>query len=701
MATITSTLKMIDAMSNPINSAVLQMERLIASAERVNKVMASAPAATPNLPAVTGAQQRVISQQQQIIHMTQVIQNNYNQINNTVNHHNRTLNQTVSHMHQAAKEQERIERSVKETANSGSGLLRSLRGMAAAYLTIEGARRVGAATIGAAMQQQQLADMFIARTGDEAVGRAMFQQFKTEALAAGQDVAKALQSTMSFFSMTQNTAQLTKLNNLAQRLNAFDSAGNGLEGAAFALKEALSGDIVSLAERFNMSKADIRAFKIVDFANKGDIDGFITAFDKLLEKQRMGQEAYEKMLESPAKQFEIFQNNMRSGFANAGQAAVQALLPLIAMLNKAAQAGQFQPMLNALSAGLANIANTAVWVANVIGQIYNFFSNNWPTIEPIVWGLVGAFGAYLAISKLTTAATALQTAATTKGTLAFAAMTLATKGLTAAWATLNIVMKANIYILIISLVIGLITWIVKLWQTNDDFAAAMVRAWNWILGKIDQVPIVFQRVANSIVGALEWARVKSLQIMENMINGVIDRVNSLIEKLNKVSGTTITTIAKVEFAATAAAQAEYLKQAGETALASMEESAAAKAVAREQKVLDMLTNRKAKRAAEQTNAAQDSFDFSAWNQQADINRINSVGEVGKIRDSVDIASEDLRLMREVAERNSIQNFVSLAPTVQVTTGPVNKESDIQTIVAGIKTYMETELASSAKGVYNV
>lgn len=188
-------------------------------------------------------------------------------------------------------------------------------------------------------------DMFVARTDREDVGQAMFDRFKKNALAAGQDVNESLQGTLSFFSATQNVNQLEKLNNLAQRLNAFDSAGNGIEGANFALKEALSSDIVSLAERFNMGKSDIRASGIVDMAKAGNIDGFIKSFDKLLESQKMGQKAFDTMLASPAKQLEIMKNNVRSMFADAGGAATKSLLPMIQMLNNAFKQGKFDAFL--------------------------------------------------------------------------------------------------------------------------------------------------------------------------------------------------------------------------------------------------------------------------------------------------------------------------------------------------------------------
>ncbi len=328
--------------------------------------------------------------------------------------------------------QEQTNNSVNKTQGSTSNWLSGLKGILATFLSIAGAVKLLHATVGAAMEQLKMEDMFKARTGDVQVGSAMFDKFKAEALAAGQDVNKSLQSTLSFFSTTQNTDQLSKLNNLAQRLNAFDAAGNGIEGAAFALKEAMSGDIVSLAERFNMSKTDIRAFKIDDLGKAGDMDGFIKAFDQLLEKQKMGQAAFETMLASPAKQVEILNNNIKSMFADAGGDAVQALLPLINMLNTAFKEGKFQPFFDGLRSGLEAVTNVAKEVFNVFLQVYDFFVGNWSSIEPVIWGVVGAFAAWKVATLAQAAAQAIATFATGAGTVAIFAQTLATQGLAAA-----------------------------------------------------------------------------------------------------------------------------------------------------------------------------------------------------------------------------------------------------------------------------
>jgi hypothetical protein len=83
-----------------------------------------------------------------------------------------------------------------------------------------------------------------------------------------------------------------------------------------------------------------------------------------------------------------------------------------------------------------------------------------------------------------------------------------------------------------------------------------------------------------------------------------------------------------------------------------------------------------------------------------IDKVGKVGKVGKIDDTVDISSEDLRALRDLAEMKSIQNFVTLTPVVRVTTGPISKDVDVDTVIKRIEQSLESEIAISAQGVYS-
>lgn len=78
-----------------------------------------------------------------------------------------------------------------------------------------------------------------------------------------------------------------------------------------------------------------------------------------------------------------------------------------------------------------------------------------------------------------------------------------------------------------------------------------------------------------------------------------------------------------------------------------------------------------------------------------------IDSVGSIEDTVDVSNEDLEIIRELAEMESIQNFVTLTPKVNIKTGPVSKDVDIDEIVRRIEKSIEEEMEASTKEVYGL
>jgi hypothetical protein len=85
-----------------------------------------------------------------------------------------------------------------------------------------------------------------------------------------------------------------------------------------------------------------------------------------------------------------------------------------------------------------------------------------------------------------------------------------------------------------------------------------------------------------------------------------------------------------------------------------------------------------------------------WDNNAKIQRVDSVG---KIDNKVDISSEDLKVMRDLAEMKAVQNFVTLTPTLQVTTGDLHEKVDVDEMIHRIGDRMESAISSSAEGVF--
>ncbi|KZS45698.1 phage tail protein [Paenibacillus glucanolyticus] len=428
--------------------------------------------------------------------------------------------------------------------------------------------------------------------------------------------------------------------------------------------------------------------------------------------------AMEALQNNGAFQMEQLKRNFALGFAEAGRGSVEALSPLLTMLNDAFQAGKFQPFFDGLSNVLTFtleliglLVENALWLSNTIVE-------NWSGISPIVWGIVAALGAYWLMTQ---------------------GITLALQVAKLAQIAFNAAMSANPYVLVAMLLIGIVTALITLWNTNDEFAAGFLRAWNGILNFFDQIPIFFTWVGNGIASAFDWAKVETLKIVDSMANGVIDRINWLIEKLkNIVPGLAIDTLGHLELSGNAAVEAEAARQSRAANLESMQQDAAGKAAEREANVQKFLGDRESKRAKEAAEkAAQEAAQKAAEeaakqaaeaakNQQLgsvpgsgsslpsrvttpqlptigvgdkDIGKVGKVGQVDKIKDKVDISSEDLKMLRELAEMKNIQNNVTLQPSISFGDTHVRNESDINTIVAHITEKLEQDIASSVDAAY--
>lgn len=225
--------------------------------------------------------------------------------------------------------------------------------------------------------------------------------------------------------------------------------------------------------------------------------------------------------------------------------------------------------------------------------------------------------------------------------------------------------------LIISLVLGLITAIVAL---------------NTVTGGLKQI---FSSAFGFIVDVAESA----MNFVISLINGVIKGFNSVTGFFGKILGMDMHQIEEIEYRA----DFSKVKEAGQDFIENFSLEDLKDKIFSTPEMPDLYDE----------DALQDyGLDLPGddWNVQApsdSLGDIGKVGEVGKIRDTVDISSEDIKMMRELAEMKNIQNFVSLTPSVSVQTGDITSGHDLDTIVNRITTTLETQIASGAKGVWNV
>lgn len=320
-------------------------------------------------------------------------------------------------------------------------------------------------------------------------------------------------------------------------------------------------------------------------------------------------------------------------------------------------------------------------VIQAIGSGAQWIYDNWSTIAPIFWGLASAALAYAVALGIQTAATWIADGAakaffTTLLTNPLFWIALAV-GVVVAWAALKV---------------------------------ALFATYNWIANLIDKLKLCWQRAGVAIAGYMGDMKVNVLTILQNMVNGAIDIINKFIGLLNKIPGVSIDAVEQVTFATTAKAENEAAKQARADALNKYESDIKAAQAQRDatysaakKELADATAALSKTYANAKAEAAQAKSDVGAtdWNVDGtnDVGKVDSVGSVGKIDSDVNIADEDLKFLRDVAEMRYVQNFVTLTPTVAVE-AQISEKVDVDEVVERIESKLEDEFTAAAEGVYN-
>jgi hypothetical protein len=216
--------------------------------------------------------------------------------------------------------------------------------------------------------------------GNKQLGSDLYDYVSAYARKSPLDQINVASGTTAFLAYTKDINQIQQLLNLTQRLYSFNPA-QGAEGAIFALKEVLSGQTMSLRNRFNMT--GISADTIKKNFEKGDIAGTISYLDKEFNKFGATQDVVNANFNSLSNQAKMFRTNLMIAIGDQSNGAVQSLSQTFQQLNADMDAGKFQPFFTLMQQGSAGLANAFSWVAQ-----------NADTLAPILAGVTSAILIY-------------------------------------------------------------------------------------------------------------------------------------------------------------------------------------------------------------------------------------------------------------------------------------------------------------------
>ncbi|HAG43973.1 MAG TPA: hypothetical protein DCL31_12380 [Clostridium sp.] len=719
MATVSTSLKMFDEMTKPLQQITQALNLTISAMD-----------------SLSSSSGRDIG-----------ITNTLNAARHSTNRASAALHQLAISQNEAANEQENLNDSIDKSSNFIEKLTEKLRdkfeSFKEEYLTIEKAFDL---TIGGAARLEQQINTVSSALGNKGAGKQFFKGLTDHANQSAYSLEEFTGISMEFMKVTKDTDKLMNLNKSAEELSLVDPT-QGLEGSASAINEALAGDYGALMDNFGFEGADQEFLE-----SSSGIDDFINKFDEILNAKGATEQALEEVNNSAIAQLDNLKSNIQTSFAEAGYGALQILKPILSTINEAFQQGRFQPFFDVISNGLIIISTIAKGVADVFGWIGEIVSNNWEFIGPLVWGIVAALIAYniamgiawLATIK-TTIAKGIHAIASGIETFAIVALIIAQDGLNAAlaacpitWIIIAIIMLIAVFYAVVgainhfagtslsatgmiagafmtvlafigNLFVGVINFVIQmgvvLWNNILTFAEFFANIFNDPIGSIVRL---FGGMADSILGILEGiASAIDAVFGSNLAEAVNGWRGGLKGLVKDLVGEAEIKFDRKDANALKLDRFEYGEafDLGDKFGRNIEDKFDIG------NLFDSIGKVPYGPPEPPTNIMDNLNNNKVGNLEGGgLGSSGNLGDLGKsitgandhlknIDDKMDVSNEHLEMMRDLAEQESVQNFVTLTPTVQVTTGDIKEEADINTIISRIETYMENELVNSAEGVY--
>ena len=429
--------------------------------------------------------------------------------------------------------------------------------------------------------------------------------------------------------------------------------------------------------------------------------------------------------------------------------AVMALMPVWEKMSAFANSDAMQKISDGLIKAVVVLSAVLMGLFDGIAAVYDFMVNNWSLIEPILWGIVAgliAYGTYLTYAnakemisngiKLAGAIAAYAKATATRSEVS------ATAAATAAQWGLNTAMLSSPVFWIIAAIIALIAVFYLAIAAINKFAGTSISATGAIAGAF---AVAGAFIANVLMGILQvglgvieyfynsWAAFANF--FGNMFN---DPVASIIHLFGNLADNVLGVIEKIASALdfiTGKNLASYVQGLRNT-LSSVVNTAA-KTYGNgtyETKVKELDTNKlmadigidlkrfdygKAWKTGynfgENLNLG-DKFKGLDTSKMLDSSKIGSLGadaldgiknntgdtagNTGAMKDTLELSEEDLKYMRDIAEREVVNRFTTAEIKIDMTNhNNINSDLDIDGVVERIGEKLAEEVNISSEGVH--
>lgn len=662
------------------------------------------------------------------------------------------VNVAVQQIEDSVKESDKAQERFNETVSAGGTAYDSLVGKVgclAATLGIGVAiKKAAAMTYESAAQleatEAKYNTVFAGMTNSADQFISDFQTLTPATVAEARSMASGMQDLLVPMGLQRSAAtEMTgDYMHLIGALTNFNSATRTAEDVAGAFQSALSGEYDSLKGLGIQVNETIVKQQAVSMGLASSTDAVTNAAKAQAVLQLAYQQsgdalaAYNEQSLDTTTRMQLLQKGFQDAFAQAGQTVLPQVNGLLQQMQ--ARMPDINAGIQAFAGVLSEVASAAGDAFGIIMDVGGVIADNWSWLAPVIGGATAAMIAYNAVmvtyntiqtissglNAISAARAALKAGADLAGAAAAKTATGAQVGLNAALLACPLTW---IIIAIVAVVAAIAVWIhhvggIKVaWlmcvnavlTAADNLKLGFMFIWTNIQNGIDNMQYGFAVFKTAVLDTLGRLKVMGLTILESFINGAIDQINKLIGLANSIPGVAIETISYVEFAADAAAVEETKRQQRASDLATMRDQNAADKKAREQEYNRMVMaanaaqiHRKAEITAAQSDAARkkavESNQNSAVEGQDDVvnNTAETANNTAKMGDSMNMAEENLKYMRDLAEQETINRFTTAEIKVDmVNNNSVSSGMDLDGIVSYLVAGVQTSMEQAAEGVH--
>lgn len=432
-------------------------------------------------------------------------------------------------------------------------------------------------------------------------------------------------------------------------------------------------------------------------------------------------------------------------WTNMQNKALTALNPVLNKINQVANSNEFQTFADGAIGAFGSVAAAAGGLFDLMVGIGSGIVENWSWIEPIVWGLVAAFLAYNAVSLITGAintgvaiATGVKAAADAMAAGTTFAATAAQYGLNAALLACPITW---IVVGILALIVGIIAlcnWIAKTTGMAATGFGVITGGINVAIQAVKNAGLVVANVALGIWSALGAVCSNIGTAFHNVIANVqgwfygllstaLTVVDGICAALNKLP------FVEFDYSGITAKADEYAAKSAEAYGSTEDYTSVADAFSEGFQTFDTFTEGWASDAFQAGSAWGDGiaekvgglFDFDlggadkmgggldfspsmAANDYGGFGMDQIGSDTGSIADStgsmahsMEISTEQLEYLRDIAERDAINRFTTAEVKIDMTgmTNKIDGNADLDGVLTTLTDGFAEALVTAAKGVH--